>query len=127
MHLVELPTLALRLPKPLPQNFGLRLDILDRLLLVSQLNLQPLQFGLLLPKGYRQFFHGPPQGAELVGPLCRGGLDSLRQLPLKAGNFVGHHLELPSVVLYLPVPADLVGIIVHLSILQLLLKVEEFF
>ena len=41
------------------------------------------------------------------------------------GNFIDHHLELPSVVLYLPAPADSVGIIVCLNILQLLLKVGE--
>ena len=120
------PTFALRFSKPLPQNFGLHFGILDRLLLISQLNFQPLQFGLLLPKGHGQFFHGPPEGAELVRALCRDGLDSLRQLPLKVGNLIGRRLKLPSIVVYLLAPADSVGIVVRLNILQLLLKVEEF-
>ena len=104
-------------PEASSSNFGLCLGILDRLLLIGQLNLQPLQFGLLLPKGHRQFFHGPPQGVELIGTLCRDGLDSLRQLPLKAGNLVGRRLELPSVVLYLPAPADPIGVVVCLNVL----------
>ena len=41
------------------------------------------------------------------------------------GNFVSRRLEPLSVVLYLPAPADSVGVVIHLDILQLLLKIEK--
>ena len=108
---------ALRFSKPLPQNFRLRFCILDRLLLIGQLNFQSLQFDLLLLKGYGQFFHGSPQGSELVEALNRNGLGSFRQLLLKASNLVDHRLEPPSVVVYLSAPADWVSVVIHLGVL----------
>ena len=122
---MESPTLVLRLSKPPPQDLRLRLGILDCLLLVDQLNFQLSYFGFLPPKGYRQFHHSPSQGAKLVKTLYRDRLDSLGQSPLKAGNFVSHRLEPPSVVLYLFSPADSIGIVSHLGILQPFLKVGE--
>ena len=106
-----------RFSKPLPQNFRLRFCILDRLLLKGQLNFQSLQFGLLLPKGYKQFFHGSSQGSELVGALNQNGLGSFGQLLLKTSNLIGRHLEPPSVVVYLPTPADSTSVVIHLDVL----------
>ena len=64
-----------------------------------------------------QFFHGLPQGAELIRALNRSGLGSLRQLLLEASNLIGRRLEPPSVVVYLSAPADLVGVVIRLGIL----------